>query len=100
MPIGKESNNLEGVEAGVVHSEQDVYTQYPDPGHDEWHMKILPALKRISLKTLVKQCKEKLSRRALIDLRAGRSRPHPKNQEMLASITRKIRLSESKSEHV
>jgi hypothetical protein len=29
--IGKESNNLEAVEAGLVHSPQNVYTEYTDP---------------------------------------------------------------------
>ncbi len=50
--IGKESNNLEGVEAGVVHAEQEVYTEYPDPRRDEWETKIRPALKRIPLSEL------------------------------------------------
>src|SRR2546423_13342729 len=29
--IGKESNELEEIEAGIVHSAQSVYTEYPDP---------------------------------------------------------------------
>jgi hypothetical protein len=89
-PIGKESNNLEGVEAGVIHSELEVYTVYTDPERDEWTMKIQPALKEIPLVRLVKECKGKLSRRALIDLRAGRSRPHPRNQNLLVSILQKV----------
>ena len=84
--IGKESNSLEDVESGLIHSEQSVYTEYPDPRRDEWQTKIRPALKGIPLKTLVEECDGKLSRRALIDLRAGRSRPHPKNEEMLVAI--------------
>jgi hypothetical protein len=43
--IGKESNNLEEVEAGLHHSAENVYTEYPDPRRDEWQRKILPALK-------------------------------------------------------
>ncbi len=84
--IGKESNSLEEVESGLIHSEQSVYTEYPDRRRDEWQVKTLPVLKALSLKFLVEQCKGKLSRRALIDLRAGRSRPHPGNQQMLAEI--------------
>jgi len=91
-PIGKESNNLEGVEAGVIHSEQEVYTAYTDPERAEWKMKIQPALKQIPLARLVKECKGKMSRRALIDLRAGRSRPHLNNQKLLASVVRRLRL--------
>jgi len=82
--IGKESNSLEEVESGLVHSAQGAYTEYPDPRHDEWQTKILPALKKAKLADLVKM--SGLSRRALIDLRAGRSRPHRKNREMLVSI--------------
>jgi hypothetical protein len=51
-----------------------------------WAKEILPALKQMSLKILVEKCAGKLSRRALIDLRSGRSRPHPKNEKFLAEI--------------
>jgi len=88
--IGKESNSLEDVETGLIHSEQNVYTEYPDPRRDEWQTKTRPALKGICLKLLVKECKAKLSRRALIDLRAGRSKPRRKNQEMLAVVVTKL----------
>jgi hypothetical protein len=88
--IGKESNSLEEVDQGLVHLPQSVYTEYPDPRRDEWQTKILPMLKQMPLKRLVKECKGKLSRRALIDLRAQRSRPHPKNQAILSAIAKKI----------
>ena len=45
--IGKESNRLEEIEAGVIHSPESVYTEYPDPSRDEWQTKILPLLKRV-----------------------------------------------------
>jgi hypothetical protein len=88
--IGKESNSLEDVEAGLAHSEQNVYTEYPDPRRGEWQTKTLPALKALPLKSLVEQCKGSISRRALIDLRAGRSRPQRKTQELLASIVKEL----------
>jgi len=88
--IGKESNSLEDVQSGLIHSEQSVYTEYPDPRRDEWQTKTLPQLKAIPLHSLVKECKGKLSRRALIDLRARRSKPHRKNQEMIAAIVKKL----------
>src|SRR5487761_185268 len=47
--IGKESNLIEEVESGLVHSEMDIYTEYVDPKRDEWTTKILPALKQIPL---------------------------------------------------
>jgi len=71
--IGKESNRLEAVEAGLVQSAESVYTEYPDRRRDEWTTKILPALRMIPLREL--QAKSGMSRRALMDLRAGRSRP-------------------------
>jgi hypothetical protein len=86
--IGKESNSLEDVDAGLVHSAQNVYTEYPDPKRDEWQMKIIPELREILLSRLVKM--SGLSRRTLIDIRAGRSRPHRKNQELLAAIARRL----------
>jgi hypothetical protein len=51
--IGKESNNLEEVEAGLIHSAQNVYTEYPDQQRDEWQTKIVPALNKISISRLV-----------------------------------------------
>jgi len=88
--IGKESNNLEEVEAGLEHSPQNAYTEYPDPNRDEWTTKWLPALSDAPLADLVRVCKEKISRRALIDMRAGRSRPHRENQELLAYLFRRF----------
>jgi hypothetical protein len=88
--IGKESNSLENVEAGLEHSEQNVYTEYVDPKRDEWSTKILPALKEAPLKLLAKECHPHLKRREIIELRAGRSRPHQKNRELLLSVLKKI----------
>jgi hypothetical protein len=65
-----------------------VYTEYTDPRRDEWQTKTLPALKKAALRILVE--KSGVSRRALMDARAGRSRPHRKNREMLATILRKV----------
>jgi hypothetical protein len=82
--IGKESNRLEDVESGMVRDEGDVYTEYVDQRRDEWTMQILPALKKIALSELVRV--SGLSRRALIDLRAGRSRPHATNENLLKRL--------------
>jgi len=84
VPIGKESNSLEEVESGLIHSEPNVYTVYPNLQHDEWEMKIRPALKKIPLNLLVKETG--ISRRALVDIRAGRSRPHRDNRERLVAF--------------
>jgi hypothetical protein len=81
--IGKESNSLESVDEGMVHSEQNVDTDYADPRRTEWITKIQPALKKLKLNALVNECGRRLSRRELIELRAGRSNPHRKSQELL-----------------
>ena len=90
--IGKESNSLEAVDEGLEHSQKNVYTEYVDLKRDEWSTKILPALKNVSLKTLVTTCKGRPSRSTVIELRAGRSRPHPKTQELLVGILKKLKL--------
>jgi hypothetical protein len=82
--IGKESNNLEEVEAGLEHAQQNVYTEYPDPSRDEWKTHLLPALRKIPLPLLVKL--SGMSRSTIIEIRGGRSRPHRKHQELLAAI--------------
>jgi hypothetical protein len=67
-----------------------VPAEYPHPADDEWHSETLPALKKARLTDLVKE--SGMSKRALMDLRAERSTPHPKNQESLARIVRRLGL--------
>lgn len=81
--IGNESNSLEDVESGLIHSAENVYTEYPDSKRDEWQTVIVPTHRKISLSVLAKE--SGLSRRMLIDARLGHSRPHPKNRELLAA---------------
>jgi hypothetical protein len=88
--IGKESNSLEEVEAGIVHAEQNVYTEYPDPRRDEWLTRLLPALKVARLADLI--IETGMSKRALLDLRAGRSRPHAKNLAVIRRALQKLNL--------
>jgi hypothetical protein len=90
--IGKESNSLEEVDAGLEHSVKNVYTEYADPERSEWITKIRPALKNAPLKRLVELCRDRLSRRALIDHRSGKSKPHRKNEQFLAETLRKLGL--------
>lgn len=83
---------LGGGEAGVEHDEADVYTEYRDLTRSFWNTIVLPALRKVPLVTLERMFKGRLSRRALINIRAGRSTPHRRNQELLASIVRKLGL--------
>ena len=56
------------VDKGMVHTKQNVYTEYADPIRSEWITKIQPAFKRAKLKALVKACGNKLARREIIEL--------------------------------
>jgi hypothetical protein len=67
--IGKESNNLEDVEAETTSDVADVYTEYPDPGRDEWETKWLPMLQVANVKEL-EECG--VSRATIYAVRSGR----------------------------
>jgi hypothetical protein len=71
--VGKESNRLEEVEAGLVHDADEVYTEYADPGHDPWRAIIVPVLKRIPLPQL--QAETGLSRTQVKALRNEHAHP-------------------------
>jgi hypothetical protein len=86
--IGKESNALEDVASGLIHSEQSVYTEYPDPRRDEWQTKTLPLIKNAPLQKLVKM--SRMSPSALKEIRAGRARPHRRNQDLLTNIAKEL----------
>jgi len=88
VPIGKESNRLEQVAEGLIHSANTVYTVYVDESRDEWERKIRPALNTVSLSVLGEETG--LSRRMLIKARKGKARPHPRNQRLLISALRKF----------
>ena len=49
VKIGKESNHLEEVDAGLIHSTDDVYTVYPDRTADHWERVVRPLLRKIPL---------------------------------------------------
>jgi len=87
--IGKESNHLEAVDAGLIHNGETIYTEYIDKSRDEWQTRILPVLKRLVLADLILE--SGLCKRTLLDIRAGRSRPHPKNQGILTAIVHSLR---------
>jgi hypothetical protein len=86
--IGKESNRLEEIEVGIIHSAESVYTEYPDPSRDEWQTKILPLLKKIPVAALMRFSGR--SRSMLVRAMAGRSRPRKRNQQLLKSILHRL----------
>ena len=58
--------------------------QYPSVGEIPLHNGLQPAFKKVKLRKLIRECGKKLSRREIIELRAGRKKPHRKTQELLA----------------
>lgn len=50
--IGKESNRLEEVRAGLVHGPEEVLAEYPDPDMDPWKTLVLPVLGAFALNTI------------------------------------------------
>jgi hypothetical protein len=90
LPPPRCSPALEDVDAGLIHSEHGVYTEYIDLTRDEWTVKILPALKRIPVADLLRVCG--ISRSALFEILSGRSRPHPGNRERLKEIVSDLGL--------
>lgn len=85
----EEAMQLEDVESGLEHSAKNVYTEYHDAKRDEWQTQILPVLREMPLAELVSNCSERISRRALIDLRAGKSHPQPINRVFLSQIAKR-----------
>jgi len=81
QPIGKESNHLEDVDAGLIHSANGAYTSYPDVSRDKWERVVRPRLKALPLPALI--AKTGLSRRMLINSRQGHARPHLRNQRLI-----------------
>jgi lambda repressor-like predicted transcriptional regulator len=91
VPIGKESNHLEEVDAGLIHSPDDVYTVYPDQKADHWERIVRPLLntKGVTLRMLISGTG--LSRRMLINARKGHVRqPHPRNQRLIIDALRRL----------
>jgi hypothetical protein len=86
--IGRESNLLEEMEAGLIHSPDSVYTEYPDPRREEWQTRILPVLNKIPIAALMTLSGR--SRSMLARTLAGHSRPRLRNQELLESILHRL----------
>lgn len=86
--IGRESNLLEEIEAGIIHSPESVYTEYPDPRRDEWQTKILPVLQKMPI-AILKRFSGK-SHSMLRRTIAGTSRPRRSNQQILKSTLQRL----------
>src|SRR6266403_5351094 len=67
---------------------QTVYTEYPDPRREEWETKIVPALRKLPIRVLVRLTNKSPS--TLTRTLAGRNRPRRRNQILLKSVLRRI----------
>jgi hypothetical protein len=85
--VGKESNRLEEVNAGLVHDPDEVYTEYIDPRHDPTWQRALQHLKRIPIETLMAETE--LSRSQLIAIRNGHARPRAANRQRLLQVAQR-----------
>jgi hypothetical protein len=81
--IGKESNRLHDVDAGLVHREDDILASYRDPRdeRDEWSQVHLPRLRKTGVALLHRQTG--IPVRTLRDLLAGRAHPRRKTRAKL-----------------
>jgi hypothetical protein len=81
MHVGKESNRLEAVDAGLIHDPEEVYTEYVDPQHDpEWEA-LVTTLKRIPRSWLMHETG--LDRSTITRLRNGHTCPTVSTREKL-----------------
>jgi hypothetical protein len=84
--VGKESNKLEEVQAGLVHDPDEVYTEYRDPAENpEWEA-VVRVLQTIPRKLLIEQTG--LSRSTLKAVCNRRCMPHRRNREALIRAIR------------
>jgi hypothetical protein len=98
--VGKESNKLEEVKAGLEHDPESIWTEYADFGRDPWVTDVLPILKQMRLADLA--AATGLSERALRALRNSRAIPRQVNKQKITnavnnSLEDEINLDEPKS---
>jgi hypothetical protein len=88
--IGKESNRLEEVQSGLVHTYRDAVFVYGEQGFDSWARRVLPVLRRIPVGLLAEL--SGLNRRTVQRLRNGGTYPRPKNKEVLTAIAETMNI--------
>jgi len=90
--LGKEANELEAVEAGLVHDPDEVTNVYRDEtADDHWERVVLPAIKRVTARELAAAAG--VSTRTIKRIRNGRQKPSRHNRERLASMARELNHS-------
>jgi hypothetical protein len=82
--LGKESNELEAVEAGALHDLGEVLNQYQSPRRDPWAALVRPMLRELGPRVVAELSGLSLS--AVKEQLAGRSRPHSGNARVLQRV--------------
>jgi hypothetical protein len=82
--VGKESNRLESVEAGLVHDPEEVYSEYEGPAHSPWHLFVVPILKQMKRSVLAE--KTGLSVRAIAAIRNGHALARSEHRDVLTQV--------------
>ncbi len=79
--IGKESNKLEEVEAGMHDAWDEVQNEYHDPRHDPWLSLVIPVLKEMPKRVLMETTG--ISKSEIERLRNGHTSPIPQTRAIL-----------------
>jgi len=79
--IGKESNKLEEVEAGMHHAWDEVRNEYHDPRHDPWPSLVVPVIKEMPKRVLMEMTG--ISKSEIERLRNGHTSPITQTRAIL-----------------
>jgi hypothetical protein len=82
--IGKESNLVDEVDAGLIHDQDEVSLEYIDPRRDTWVMNLLPRLRAASSGAVARALGVNLS--TVKRWKAGGQRPRPAQLRALAAL--------------
>ena len=84
--IGKESNELEMVEAGMVHEWSSIATHFDDDAEQRWREEVVPLLQYLPRTQLAVAAK--VSTRTITSVRNGHSVPSGEIRRVLTSLVR------------
>ena len=92
--VGKESNKLEAVEAGVEHDTDEIWTEYADPKRDPWITTALPMLKQMKAKDLAEMTGTSIQ--SLKAIRNGSQLPRRALRLSLMQFAKELKSSDTR----
>jgi hypothetical protein len=96
--VGKESNKLEDVEAGLVHDVAEVFTEYTDPRRGTFKTLALPVLRDLPPREIASEVG--LDLKSVKQIRAGRTEPHRPHKAALFALAVKRARDSLRKWHV